>query len=94
LLGQTLAKQKIQVVYGGSNVGLMRALADGALAGGTVIGVLPDFKKRGGTSRFDRINRGKHARAKMKMNDGDGVIASTGGFGTLEELLKCSLGLN
>jgi predicted Rossmann-fold nucleotide-binding protein len=64
LLGQTLAKQKIQVVYGGSNVGLMRAVADGALAGGTVIGVLPDFKKRGGTSRFDRINRGKHARAK------------------------------
>jgi predicted Rossmann-fold nucleotide-binding protein len=28
--GQTLAKQNIQVVYGGSNVGLMRALADGA----------------------------------------------------------------
>jgi hypothetical protein len=48
----------------------MRALADGALAGGTVIGVL-DFKsKRSGTSRFDRINyRGKHARAKMKMNE-------------------------
>jgi predicted Rossmann-fold nucleotide-binding protein len=33
LLGQTLAKQKIQVVYGGSNVGLMRAVADGALNG-------------------------------------------------------------
>jgi predicted Rossmann-fold nucleotide-binding protein len=31
LLGQTLAKQKIELVYGGSNVGLMRAVADGAL---------------------------------------------------------------
>jgi predicted Rossmann-fold nucleotide-binding protein len=27
-------KQKIQVVYGGSNVGLMRAVADGALGAG------------------------------------------------------------
>jgi uncharacterized protein (TIGR00730 family) len=44
LLGQTLAKQKIQLVYGGSNVGLMTAVADGALSGGgKVIGVLPDF---------------------------------------------------
>jgi predicted Rossmann-fold nucleotide-binding protein len=43
---QTLAKQKIELVYG-SNVGLMRAVADGALnAGGTVIGVLPDFKSK------------------------------------------------
>lgn len=29
LLGQTLAKQNIQLVYGGANVGLMGAVADG-----------------------------------------------------------------
>lgn len=44
LLGQTLAKQNIQLVYGGADVGLMGAVADGALhAGGKVIGVLPHF---------------------------------------------------
>ncbi|MDQ1163226.1 uncharacterized protein (TIGR00730 family) [Chryseobacterium sp. SORGH_AS 447] len=44
LLGQTLAKQGIQLIYGGADVGLMGAVADGALnAGGKVIGVLPTF---------------------------------------------------
>lgn len=44
LLGQTLAKQNIQLIYGGANVGLMGTIADGALSsGGIVIGVLPHF---------------------------------------------------
>jgi predicted Rossmann-fold nucleotide-binding protein len=44
LLGQALAKHKIELVYGGANVGLMGAVADGVLnGGGTVIGVIPDF---------------------------------------------------
>jgi uncharacterized protein (TIGR00730 family) len=44
LLGQTLATHKIELVYGGANVGLMGAVADGVLnGGGTVIGVIPDF---------------------------------------------------
>jgi predicted Rossmann-fold nucleotide-binding protein len=44
LLGQTLAKHKIELVYGGANVGLMGAVADGVLnGGGIVIGVIPDF---------------------------------------------------
>jgi predicted Rossmann-fold nucleotide-binding protein len=43
-LGQTLAKKNIELVYGGANVGLMGAVADGALKhGGKVIGVLPVF---------------------------------------------------
>jgi len=44
LLGKTLAEQNIGLVYGGANVGLMGAVANGALQnGGEVIGVLPDF---------------------------------------------------
>jgi uncharacterized protein (TIGR00730 family) len=44
LLGQTLAKRNIELVYGGANVGLMGAVADGVLnEGGKVIGVLPNF---------------------------------------------------
>ena len=42
LLGQTLAKRKIELVYGGANVGLMGAVANGVLSErGKVIGVLP-----------------------------------------------------
>jgi len=44
LLGQTLAKRNVELVYGGANVGLMGAVVDGVLnAGGKAIGVLPDF---------------------------------------------------
>ena len=43
LLGETLGKQGIALVYGGGRVGLMGAVADAALqAGGKVIGVIPE----------------------------------------------------
>ena len=42
--GVFLAKNNITVVYGGAKIGLMGAVADGALAfQGKVIGVLPEF---------------------------------------------------
>ncbi|MCE3544134.1 LOG family protein, partial [Escherichia coli] len=41
-IGATLAQRGIGVVYGGGRLGLMGAVADGALAaGGAVIGVIP-----------------------------------------------------
>jgi uncharacterized protein (TIGR00730 family) len=41
-LGRALAERNIGVVYGGSKVGLMQAVAEAALAaGGRVIGVIP-----------------------------------------------------
>ena len=44
LLGKALAEARIGVVYGGSKVGLMGAVANGALRhGGKVTGVLPSF---------------------------------------------------
>ncbi len=92
-LGTTLAHEGIDVVYGGANVGLMGALADGALeANGKVIGVLPDFLRskeiahQGLTELI--IVQTMHQR-KTKMNDlCDGVIALPGGFGTLEEFFE------
>ena len=43
-LGRTLAEAGCTIVYGGGAVGLMGALADGALAaGGDVIGIIPRF---------------------------------------------------
>ena len=93
LLGETLAKQNIELVYGGANVGLMGAVADGVLSkGGKAIGVLPDFLRskeiahKGLTELI--LVESMHER-KTKMNDlCDGVIALPGGFGTLEELFE------
>jgi uncharacterized protein (TIGR00730 family) len=93
LLGQTLAKQNIELVYGGANVGLMGAVADGILnEGGKAIGVLPDFLRSKEIAHLGLTElilvESMHER-KTKMNDlCDGVIALPGGFGTLEELFE------
>ena len=43
-LGRELAGRSIGVVFGGGGIGLMGTLADAALvAGGEVIGVIPEF---------------------------------------------------
>lgn len=93
VLGQTLAKHNIELVYGGANVGLMGAVANGVLNnGGKVIGVLPNFLKSKEIAH-DHLTQlilveTMHER-KTKMNElRDGVIALAGGFGTLEELFE------
>lgn len=93
LLGQILAKKKIRLVYGGANVGLMGAVADGALnAGGEVIGVLPKFlqeKEIAHKHLTELILVGSMHERKIKMNDlCEGVIALPGGYGTLEEFFE------
>lgn len=92
-LGKTLAQLGIGVVYGGAKVGLMGAVADGALsAKGEVIGVLPHFLRNlelqhDGLAQLILVDS-MHER-KTKMNElCDGVIALPGGFGTLEELFE------
>lgn len=93
LLGQTLAKQNIQLIYGGANVGLMGAVADGVLQeGGKAIGVLPHFLQSKEIAHQDLTElilvESMHER-KTKMNDlCDGVIVLPGGYGTLEEFFE------
>lgn len=93
LLGQTLAKRNIELVYGGANVGLMGAVADGALSkSGKVIGVLPQFLKSKEIAHEELTKLilvdSMHER-KTKMNElCDGVIALPGGYGTLEEFFE------
>ncbi|KFF12795.1 LOG family protein YvdD [Chryseobacterium soli] len=93
LLGQTLAQQNIQLVYGGADVGLMGAVADGALQeGGKVIGVLPRFlqsKEIAHTRLTELIVVETMHERKTKMNElCDGVIVLPGGYGTLEEFFE------
>ncbi len=92
-LGETLADRKIGLVYGGANVGLMNAVANGSLSkGGEVTGVLPVFIKDKGIAHKKLTElilvETMHER-KTKMNElSDGVIALPGGFGTLEEFFE------
>ena len=93
LLGETLAKRNIELVYGGAKVGLMGAVADGVLnQGGKVIGVLPNFlgsKEIAHPKLTELILVDTMHERKTKMNDlSDGVIALPGGFGTLDELFE------
>lgn len=93
LLGRTLAKENIELVYGGAKIGLMGAVAEGALSeGGKVIGVLPKFLRskeiaHEGLTQLILVDS-MHER-KTKMNElSDGVIALPGGFGTMEEFFE------
>ncbi len=92
-LGAALAQRGLTLVYGGAKVGLMGAVADGALnAGGKAIGVLPHFLQQkelahNGLTELILVDT-MHER-KTKMNElCDGAIALPGGFGTMEELFE------
>lgn len=92
-LGQTLSQLNIGLVYGGAAVGLMGAVANGALSNkGEVIGVLPRFLQTKEIAHHQLteliVVETMHER-KIKMSElCDGVIALPGGFGTLEELFE------
>ncbi|HEU0231496.1 MAG TPA: TIGR00730 family Rossman fold protein [Burkholderiaceae bacterium] len=93
LLGAGLAKAGIGVVYGGSSVGLMGAMADAALAeGGEVIGIIPQSlvdKEMSHTGLSDlRVVGSMHERKAMMSQLSDGFVALPGGLGTFEELFE------
>ena len=91
--GEFLAQHDITVVYGGGRMGLMGAVADGALSfGGKVIGVIPKFlnsKEIGHREVSELIEVDNMHQRKKLMNDlSDAVVALPGGFGTMEELFE------
>jgi len=92
-LGRLLADRGIGVVYGGASVGLMGAVADGALAGGgEVIGVIPRAlaaKEIAHTSLTElHVVETMHERKALMSGLSDGFVALPGGIGTLEEIFE------
>lgn len=93
VLGQTLAAQKITLVYGGAKIGVMGEIARGALdANGKVIGVIPEFLKIREvfhTALSELIVTQDMHERKLKMHElSDGIIMLPGGYGTLEEFFE------
>jgi uncharacterized protein (TIGR00730 family) len=92
-VGERLAGLGIQLVYGGGRLGLMGAVADGALtAGGRVVGVIPRGLVDRELAHPDvtelRIVDTLHERKAVMAELSDGFIALPGGLGTLEELAE------
>jgi uncharacterized protein (TIGR00730 family) len=91
--GKLLAHRGVRLIYGGGGVGMMGALADGALAhGGEVTGVIPAFLNTRELKHPDvadmRVVVTMHERKMMMVELAEGFIALPGGFGTLDELFE------
>lgn len=92
-LGRILASSGIAVIFGGGKVGLMGAVAEGALHhDGRVVGVIPKFLRTKEIAYEDVSQlievENMHER-KMRMHElSDAIIAMPGGWGTMEELFE------
>lgn len=92
-LGALIATRGMRLVYGGGRVGLMGAVADGALdAGGAVTGVIPqhlvdrELAHRGLTELL--VTESMHQRKASMADHADAFVALPGGYGTLEEFVE------
>lgn len=91
--GRLLTERGLGLVYGGGSIGLMGALADGALAGGgEVIGVIPEALATAevahhGVSEMHVVTTLAERKTRM-MELGDAFVALPGGLGTLDELFE------
>jgi len=92
-LAEAMCQQKIDLVYGGGNIGLMGVIASSMQQNsGKVIGVLPHFlnKKEVGNLDIEQLIlvNSMHERKQKISELADAFIAMPGGFGTLEEITE------
>jgi hypothetical protein len=92
-LGQGLADAGIRLVYGGGRIGLMGIMADAALAaGGTVLGVIPEFLTRREVAHESItelvVTDSMHSRKQRMFEAADAFISLPGGLGTLDETIE------
>ncbi|MBU2033331.1 MAG: TIGR00730 family Rossman fold protein [Alphaproteobacteria bacterium] len=90
-VGEGLARRGIGVVYGGGRLGLMGAVASGALdAGGEVIGIIPEALASSEVANHDCTElhtvSGMHERKQRFTDLSDGFVTIPGGVGTMDEL--------
>ncbi len=91
--GKLLAENNIDLVYGGSNIGLMRVLANAVLSnGGEVTGIMPHSLAKLGivhsslTESHFVNTMGERKDLMIKLSDA--FVALPGGLGTFDELFE------
>lgn len=96
LLGRSIARSGLRLVYGGGTKGIMGAVAEGALrAGGKVTGIIPRFliNREATETALDRldellITENMHERKHRMFEKSDAFVALPGGIGTVEEIVE------
>ncbi|PHZ83372.1 TIGR00730 family Rossman fold protein [Paremcibacter congregatus] len=91
--GELLAAEKIRLVYGGGNVGLMGVIANSVMtAGGMVTGIIPqhlDEEEVGLKDATDfYVVDNMHDRKRMMFDHSDAFVALPGSIGTLDETIE------
>ncbi len=91
--GDILAREKIRLVYGGGNVGLMGVIANAVMrGGGQVTGIIPrhlDEEEVGLKEATDfYVVDNMHERKRMMFDHSDAFIALPGSIGTLDETIE------
>lgn len=91
--GTILAQNKIALVYGGGDIGMMGTLAKAVLgAGGDATGIIPEFlltKERAISAGPGLIvTKDMHERKRKMFELADAFVAMPGGVGTLEEIVE------
>ncbi len=92
-LAQIFLKNKIRLINGGGNIGLMGVMADAILRGnGEAIGVIPLGLKEKEVAHMGmtelHVVPDMHSRKLMMVNLSDAFIAFPGGFGTMDEVFE------
>ena len=91
--GTLLAARGLDLVYGGANVGLMRCVAEAAMAGGSrVTGVITEFLAgrelaQSGLAKMLTVSTMQERKATMERLS-DGFVVLPGGFGTMDEMFE------
>ncbi|KQZ94266.1 lysine decarboxylase [Mesorhizobium sp. Root157] len=96
LLGRSIARSGLRLIYGGGTKGIMGAVADGAIrAGGKVTGIIPRFlvNKEATETALDRLDQivitdNMHQRKQKMFEESDAFVALPGGIGTVEEIVE------
>jgi uncharacterized protein (TIGR00730 family) len=92
-LGHGMAEAGIRLVYGGGRIGIMGVVADAVLeAGGTVLGVIPEF-----LTKWEVAHQGvqemvvtdsMHVRKTRLYEESDAFLTMPGGLGTFDETFE------
>lgn len=92
-LGQGLGQAGIRLVFGGGRIGIMGVVADAVLkAGGTVLGVIPEFLTQlevahAGVTEMV-ITETMHTRKLRLYEESDAFLIMPGGLGTFDEAFE------
>ncbi|HOO42181.1 MAG TPA: TIGR00730 family Rossman fold protein [Bacteroidales bacterium] len=93
LLGELLAKKGIELVYGGTRVGIMGVLADSVLAhGGTVEGIMPALieEKKIAHEKLTKMVQvaDLEERKQRLISNCDAILVFPGSYGTMDEMFN------